>query len=62
MKYLLRREMMSAAASISTAAALRSQIKLDGRFWPIAKFSVKQSSAAIGAWRTSSKPHPVQFG
>jgi hypothetical protein len=33
MKYLLGREMMSAAASISTATALRSQIKLDGRFW-----------------------------
>jgi len=32
MRYLLRREMMSAAASISTA--LRSQIKLDSRFWP----------------------------
>src|SRR3954462_6263821 len=31
------------------------------RCWHIAKFST-QNSVAIGAWRTSSKLHPVQFG
>jgi len=47
MKYLLRREMMSAAASISTATALRSQIKLDGRFRPITSIPRLVERAAI---------------
>jgi hypothetical protein len=42
MRCLLRREMMSAAASISTSTALRSQFKPDSRFWPFSDIELRQ--------------------
>jgi hypothetical protein len=43
-----------------TAASLGGEVRSVCRTWR--NSSATQDSVAIGAWRTSSKPHPVQFG
>lgn len=55
--HCLKMNLSGRTRSLEVRALERVQVA----YWPIAKFSVMQNSVAIGAWRTSSKPHPVHL-